>query len=364
MNSNTQPPCKFANNCGGLISSYAISLGVIMSKCPVCSFPTKYLTQDDRMIYNVHCYRCGRYRITDEAAYFVSKNYDNIKHASNLSSWLRENQGILLYERDVRKLKELYTPSVEEKAEKLILHFVKHYPKPGEVIPDILSQIDPILSQKDSANVVESTKIAESRIEFVLSSFAVSWCVDTREFGYLLLDYLWEYKKVLAGRLPNKITPVGWNYIHSLQERNLESNIAFIAMKFDDELKEFSEKYVEQGIYEAGYQPLRIDKHQHNNLIDDEIISNIKRSRFIIADFTFNNNGVYYEAGFARGLNIPVISICEKRQFEDEKQKVHFDTNHYSFILYEKDKGEELKKNITLRIEATIGKGSFRKEMA
>lgn len=335
-----------------------------MNKCPVCSFPVKYLSQDDRMIYKVNCYKCGRFSMTDEAAYYLSKNYDSEKQINNLSSWLRENQGILLYERDIHKLRDLGTPTVEEKAEKIILHFIKYYPEPGAVIPDILSQIETVLAQKGTSNLVEATRIVEERIEFILSSIAVSWCQNKRELEYILYDYLVDYKNVLAGRLPNRIKPEGWNYIHSLQDRNIESNIAFIAMKFDEELKKFSEDFVESGILNAGYQPLRIDKHQHNNLIDDEIISNIKKSRFIVADFTYNNNGVYYEAGYARGLNIPVISICERKQFEDEKQKVHFDTNHYSFLLYDKEKGEELKNDIRLRIEATIGKGNYRKNMA
>ena len=40
--------------------------------------------------------------------------------------------------------------------------------------------------------------------------------------------------------------------------------------------------------------------------------------------------GVYYEAGFARGLGIPVISTCR----EDERGKLHFDTRQYNHIFW------------------------------
>ena len=37
--------------------------------------------------------------------------------------------------------------------------------------------------------------------------------------------------------------------------------------------------------------------HEHINRIGDEIISQIRRSKFLIADFTGHRGGVYFEAG-------------------------------------------------------------------
>jgi hypothetical protein len=53
----------------------------------------------------------------------------------------------------------------------------------------------------------------------------------------------------------------------------------------------------------------RVDqKHHHLNKVDDEIIAEIRRSRFLVADFTCEpgkvRGGVYFEAGFAMGLNM------------------------------------------------------------
>jgi len=56
----------------------------------------------------------------------------------------------------------------------------------------------------------------------------------------------------------------------------------------------------------------------------------IKKCKFLIADFTEQKHGVYFEAGFALGLKRPVIYTCSEEDFKD----THFDTNHYPHIVY------------------------------
>ncbi len=105
----------------------------------------------------------------------------------------------------------------------------------------------------------------------------------------------------------------------------------------------------------TGYKPIRIDKKEHNNKIDDEVIAEIRRSRFLIADFTCEagkvRGGVYYEAGFAQGLGIPVIWTCKDTSISD----LHFDTRQYAHIVW-KDP-DDLFAQLKNRIGATIGDG-------
>ncbi len=100
---------------------------------------------------------------------------------------------------------------------------------------------------------------------------------------------------------------------------------------------------------------MRIDQKEHINKIDDEIIAGIKQSRFLVADFTHGEDGarggVYYEAGFAHGLGLPVIFTCQK----DSVDKLHFDTNHYNHIVWTTP--EELREKLKNRILAVIGEG-------
>ena len=134
-----------------------------------------------------------------------------------------------------------------------------------------------------------------------------------------------------------------------------ESTQCFIAMWFHESTTDALERGIEPAIEETGYEPLRIDRKEHINKIDDEIIAEIRRSRFLVADFTHGEDGarggVYYEAGFAHGLGIPVIFTCH----EDAVDTLHFDTNHYNHVVWSSpaDLGEKLKN----RILAVIGPG-------
>jgi nucleoside 2-deoxyribosyltransferase len=51
----------------------------------------------------------------------------------------------------------------------------------------------------------------------------------------------------------------------------------------------------------------RVDKAEFNDDITDEIIAGIKECRFVVADLTGYRDGVYFEAGYAKGLGKPVI---------------------------------------------------------
>lgn len=88
------------------------------------------------------------------------------------------------------------------------------------------------------------------------------------------------------------------------------------------------------------------------------MIAEIRRSRFLVADFTHGaegaRGGVYYEAGFAQGLGLPVIFTVR----EDMIGAVHFDTRQYPHVLW-KTPGD-LRTQLTSRIAATIGYGPIR----
>ncbi|MBI4810551.1 MAG: hypothetical protein HY800_03750 [Ignavibacteriales bacterium] len=94
------------------------------------------------------------------------------------------------------------------------------------------------------------------------------------------------------------------------------------------------------------YNALKIDLLEHNDPIDQKILVEIRRSRFVIADLTGNRGGVYFEAGYALSLGIPVIWICEKGT------KVHFDVGQFSRIEWETI--DDLYEKLKRRIEGSI----------
>jgi hypothetical protein len=149
------------------------------------------------------------------------------------------------------------------------------------------------------------------------------------------------------------VTGSGWLEMDRLEQAGSQSSIAFIAMWFDH-TQDAASVAIHKAIAEAGFSPIRIDGVEHLNRIDDEIIARIRGSRFLVADFTGQRNGVYFEAGFMLGLGRPVIWLCRK----DQMDKVHFDTRQYNTIDYIDE--ADLKKRLKNRIIANLGEGPIR----
>lgn len=143
------------------------------------------------------------------------------------------------------------------------------------------------------------------------------------------------------------ITPRGWTRIQELHHPGKDSRQAFVAMSFAPNLRDNFERGIKPAIEADGTRAMRIDGKEHNNHIDDEIIAEIRRSRYLVADFTEHRPGVYFEAGFALGMGIPVIWCCAKDQIKD----AHFDTRQYNHITYESP--EDLRVRLLNRIRAT-----------
>jgi nucleoside 2-deoxyribosyltransferase len=163
----------------------------------------------------------------------------------------------------------------------------------------------------------------------------------------------------LGGGANVRPSPLGWQEIESLSRPRLDSSQAFVAMWFHDSTNDAYSNGIAPALSATGYKPIRIDKKEHNNKIDDEIIAEIRRSRFLVADFTCEpknvRGGVYYEAGFAQGLGIPVIWTCKDMSIND----LHFDTRQYAHIVW-KDT-TDLFSQLKNRIGSTIGDGPLPK---
>lgn len=153
------------------------------------------------------------------------------------------------------------------------------------------------------------------------------------------------------------VLPKGYELVRSTSG-DVQLDQAFVAMWFDPAMSDAYEHGIEAAVRETGYRPLRIDQKEHVNKIDDEIIAEIRRSRFLIADFTSERSqprgGVYFEAGFAFALEKPVIWSCRS----DLIDQVHFDTRQFNHIVWSNP--SELREKLKNRIGAILGFGPFR----
>lgn len=188
-----------------------------------------------------------------------------------------------------------------------------------------------------------------------LSYSAMAWSESTtwHEVEYLL-DYLRGQRFVTFNKhdvgIDVTVSVQGHTHI-AKQSAGANSSQAFVAMWFDDTMDAVYHHAIAPAIQAAGYEPYRIDRDNFLNKIDDEIIAQIRRSKFILADFTHNPEGsvrgsVYYEAGFAYGLGTPCVFTAR------DDADLHFDTRQFPHILWKPNDLNALKHELTYRILA------------
>ena len=104
------------------------------------------------------------------------------------------------------------------------------------------------------------------------------------------------------------ISPSGWDALDEMIRTSRDSSQAFVAMSFAKELIPVWRNGIKPALERAEYRAYRVDDDPHIGRIDAKIMTEIKNSRFVIADVTDLRPGVYFEAGYAMGLRLPVIS--------------------------------------------------------
>ena len=285
----------------------------------------------------------GRYFISDRATAILRSQDEHLK--ARLTSWLIEQRrfGVdcpRIFPTNLDEIEQRRTLAVHQRADNLLRCVQRHIPRIGIPFGCNIRETDPTFMETLAWS--ESTKIEE--VLYLAKSLEMR--------GWLSPD------RQAIGFLGYSITMDGYSYLAEIDHAVTDSSQAFVAMWFDESMDEVWEQGLRPAIRDAGYEALRIDQKEHLNKIDDEIIAEIRRSRFLVADFTQGETGprggVYYEAGFAHGLNIPVVFTCRI----DALEKVHFDTRQYPHIAWESP--EELRAGLATRISAVLGDGPLK----
>ncbi len=141
------------------------------------------------------------------------------------------------------------------------------------------------------------------------------------------------------------LTPAGYARIDELQKNNSHGRAVLVAMKFGEDTKQLREA-IRSGVERAGYIAVFIDEVQHNDLITPELLRHIKDSKFVVVDLTHQNNGAYFEEGYAMGLGKTVIQLCRK------ETNLHFDVAQKNTIMW--DTEDDIPDRLFSRIKATI----------
>ena len=179
--------------------------------------------------------------------------------------------------------------------------------------------------------------------------------VDTAEVEYVLSSL--EEQKIIEGSerdvfmKPRRLTFRGWERYEELRRTTKDSRKAFMAMKFGDpELNGFFEDHFKPAVKATGFDLQKLDDEPKAGIIDVRMEVEIRNARFVVADLTHGNKGVYWEAGFASGLDKPVIYTCKA----EEAKKIHFDTNHRHFVKWDPANPSEAETMLKATIRATL----------
>ena len=273
-----------------------------------------------------NCPRCGEFKISGSALSFMSKGLGQELRAI-LSGWVRNQNTLgsvpLITSDNLNKILATPIPPVMERVKLLLVE-----------------------AEKGLKRLGDNFDINEPR--FLAASYSSS-IQDVAYLFRILFDQRLAKSTALGGMC--EILPDGYIKLDELRGNNSASANGFVAMHFSPELDEIYYKGFQMGIMDAGYVPLRMDKVEHINRIDDEIIMRINSSKFVVADFTGHRGGVYFEAGYALGIGLPVFWTCKR----SDMSELHFDIRQFNCIDWEAPK--ELADRLQVRLEAVLGKG-------
>jgi len=293
------------------------------TSCPLCGGAPEDCRRDSRNCLDIECQICGTFNISEEAIETL-----NPEQKPFLSAYCRRlsktGPPTRILTSNMQELVDSvprYTP--KEKLDNLLLRI-------GEASP-ALFEYSTFDFHRDYPLICAPNR---REVERLISELATLGYLNSNSSGYAL-------------------TLDGWAYLEEIQRTGRSSNRVFVAMWFDVSREPVYKRAIGPAITDAGFDPLRVDKHEHVNRIDDEIIAQIRKSRFLVADLTGQRHGVYFEAGMMTGLGRNVIWLCDKQEVEEGK--LHFDVRQFNFIAY--DSIDDARTRLYNRIVAIEGEG-------
>jgi nucleoside 2-deoxyribosyltransferase/predicted RNA-binding Zn-ribbon protein involved in translation (DUF1610 family) len=332
-----------------------------MDEVRTCVFCDEHLQDLHKDIYTdvltVYCPNCGQYRISRDANDDLPAEFKRKKSVLPakylISAVLRDN-----FERG------LSTPVITNSNVHSIVD-------PGRIPKGVMQQLERYLLY-----IYRHSEYLGQPVPMSSNQLAVAFARNNYELGALttgLVELGWaKTVGVNNDKFSVVATIEGMDHASKVFSTIGSSKQAFVAMWFEPEMDRIYDKHILPAIKRSGYNALVIRAKEHNNDVNTEIVAEILNSRFMVADFTGQRGGVYFEAGYALGLKKPVIWTCRKDWFNTvvdisreviinghaetvqfrEERRTHFDVEHFGFIIW--NTGEELEEKLYNRIRATI----------
>lgn len=337
-------------------------------KCPVCDTEICAYPEYEKMLVFYTCPVCGRYELR---AYTQNIKMDKNHLAAYLCHHRFEESSFeyryhtVLDKDTCDKYREEFDNGINSRGRPVHMDsdiIENWYPKTftdrvdyillflNSQIKHIGQQISLSYQETISALFIDRKALDE------MSSYSSDWkrrnADDCKYEAKYMLNYLEEcsYIKYAMGASEEEwinisLTPEGYARIDVLQKTTAYGRNVLVAMKFGEDTKTLREA-IRKGIQDAEYIAVFIDEVQHNDFITPELLKHIRDSKFVVVDLTHQNNGAYFEEGYAMGLGKSVIQLCKS------DTKLHFDIAQKNTIMWATE--DDIPERLTNRIKATI----------
>lgn len=312
-----------------------------MGNCPVCGLRLnsncKY--PGEHILYE--CKKCGNFKLTEATQmYLLNLNLPEnekkqkmtlITHYISEYNYYTTGHDILILEKNF----------IENEI------FKMQFPTPVEQINNFI-----LVLGNETKTAGKYITISNNQPDIYYKVLVKTYCLDDNNLIFLLNS---AKNFDLISSLTNyshSLTLKGWEKYEELKKEKQNSKKAFMAMQFSNEdLTKFFKEFIQPEIKKTGFDIFRLDDKPEHGLIDDRLRVEIRNSRFLIVDLTDQNNGAYWEAGYAEALGKKVFYICNKKAFNENKEAmkiddkikslVHFDTEHQQIYFWDNDNNEK-----------------------
>lgn len=317
--------------------------------CPICLFHGAVVEQlrfSDGV--RVTCVQCSAFDMTRTA---INKSKTiNDSDRWRVSAWIRDSSLETVDGEHIDAASVCAVPSLSHRAARMLRQLYRDYPAGSRFFLGQLGEWRPY-EQDATGGVIAPGRLIASPL------VAAGWNHDVDELIFMLEEVLWKELGFLTFEERSKLFQISPKGLMHLEGRSdPASTTGFCAMWFSPDVFPLWTDVIEPAIRSAGYDPLRMDKAEFNDKIDDEIMASIRSAKFVVSDFSGHRGGVYYEAGFAHGLGLPVIFMCR----ESDLNELHFDIRQYNCIDWSPDKLEVAQDRLKNRILATLGQGPLK----
>lgn len=307
------------------------------STCPVCKTPLSdvgRLTSGDWKQFN--CPNCGGYELTGTDVQMVRNGVNEspefgpclahkIRRMQRNKEWPRVPSDLI--DRMRKDEQERNLPDPAEQADNMVLWVGDTQRHSGTLIP---------LNYNNSRAVVGA--FDDRGVLFISEAL--------REQGLAKVDTASDEGTI-------RLTFAGWQRYHQLKRLSTSGPRAFMAMPFGNEiLNDLFRNHFKPAVALTGFDLQRLDEEPKAGFINNRLLVEIRRARFLVADLTDWNAGAYWEAGFAEGLGKPVIYTCEREIFKTKG--THFDTNHHQTVLWDAAEPAKAVEDLKATIRATL----------